>query len=188
MKLNAFLGLLLAFAGAAGTLSAQDAAHPELPRPTKEHQWLQQFVGEWETETEVFMDPSQPPMKGKGSETVRALGGFWIIGEGTGSMDGMPGTMTGIITLGYDPEKQKYIGTWVDSMTSTFWKYEGTTDAGGKKLTLHTEGPCPMKPGIVKFTETVEFKSPDHRVFTSSYQGDDGQWIKMVTVNQRRKK
>jgi hypothetical protein len=167
-------------------LSAQEM--PKMPEPTKEHIWLQQFVGEWETEAEITMDPSQPPMKGKGTESVRALGGFWVVGEGTGTMEGMPGTMKSVLTLGYDPAAKKYIGSWIDSMTSTYWKYEGSVDASGKTLTLDTEGPCPMKPGLVKFKEVTEFKDKDHRVFTSSILGDDGKWTKMVTVNYRRKK
>jgi hypothetical protein len=40
----------------------------------QEHQWLQQLVGEWTYETEATMQPSQPPLKCKGSERVRSLG------------------------------------------------------------------------------------------------------------------
>lgn len=188
MKLKSIAGLLLTLllGSAANSLLAQD--HPPMPEPTKEHIWLQQFVGEWETEAEITMDPSQPPMKGKGTEKVRALGGFWVIGEGTGTMEGMPGSMNSVLTLGYDPATKKYVGSWVDSMTSTYWKYEGTVDASGKTLTLDTEGPCPMKPGLVKFKEVTEIKDKDHRIFTSSMLGDDGKWTKMITVNYRRKK
>lgn len=60
-----------------------------MPPPVKEHAWLQQLVGEWESETEVFMEPGKPPMKGKGSEAARMLGGFWLVGEGKGEMMGM---------------------------------------------------------------------------------------------------
>jgi hypothetical protein len=185
MKLITLAGFIGALLGGAAQLTAQEM--PQMPAPVKEHLWLQQFVGEWETEVEITMAPDQPPMKGKGTESTRALGGFWIIGEGKGEMEGMPGTMTSVLTLGYDPSSQKYTGTWVDSMTSHLWKYEGTVDPTGKILTLNTEGPCPMKPGIVKFKEVTEIKDRDHRVFTSSMQGDDGKWTKMVTVNYRRK-
>ncbi len=97
--------------------------------------------------------------------------------------------MTGVMTLGYDPEKKKYVGTWVDSMTSHLWRYEGTVDAAGKVLTLDTEGPNPAAPGkTAKFKERIEFKSKDHKVFTSSMQGDDGEWVTFMTMNSKRKK
>src|SRR5690606_6766582 len=45
----------------------------QMPKPTKEHDWLQKFVGEWESEVEIVMDPSQPPMLGKGTESTRMI-------------------------------------------------------------------------------------------------------------------
>src|SRR5688500_4131390 len=88
---------------------------PVLPAPVKEHEWLKQFVGEWQSDVEITMEPGKPPMKGKGTERTRMLGGFWVVGEGTGEMEGMPAPMTSRLTLGYDPQKSKYVGTWVDS-------------------------------------------------------------------------
>jgi hypothetical protein len=114
------------------------------------------------------------------------LGEFWLVAEGKGEMEGMPGMMSRL-TLGFDPEKGKYVGTWVDSMNSYLWHYEGTVDATGKILTLETEGPCPMKPGLVRFREIIEFKSADHRVFTSSMQDEDRNWVQLVSAHYRRK-
>src|SRR6185436_14528759 len=45
-------------------LPAQDA--PPTPKPQKEHEWLQQLVGEWETEGEAVAEPDKPPVKTKG--------------------------------------------------------------------------------------------------------------------------
>ncbi|MEA3208692.1 MAG: hypothetical protein QOE70_1749 [Chthoniobacter sp.] len=160
---------------------------PQMPKPTKEHEWLQQFAGEWEYEVEISMEPGKPPMKAKGTEVARLLGGFWVVGEGKGAIGEMP--FTTITTFGYDPAKKKYIGTGIDSMTSTLWNYEGSVDAAGKTLTLETEGPCPMRGGqLSRFREVIEFKSKDHRVFTSSILGDDGKWTTLVSVNSLRKK
>ncbi len=162
------------------------AEMPPMPQPQEEHSWLQQIVGEWETVTEIHMEPGQPPMKAEGTETVRAVGGFWVVGESWGEMMGMP--FHGISTMGYDLEKEAFVGTWIDSMNSYLWNYVGTLSEDGKSLILSTEGPCPMTPGIhTKFQEVLEIKSPDHKVFTSSIQGEDGKWVKMIEVNARRK-
>jgi hypothetical protein len=166
-------------------LKAQEM--PQMPPPVKEHEWLNQFVGNWDYETEIFMDPTKPPMKVKGTEVVRSLGGFWIVADGKSEMMGKP--FTSVLTLGFDPQSKKYVGTWVDSMGSTLWKYEGNVDSSGKILTLETEGPCPMKPGqLSKFREVTEWKSKDERVFTSNMLGDDGKWTMIVRVTSRRTK
>ncbi len=168
-------------------LQAQDAPEmPEMPKPGPEHQWLERFVGEWESEAEVRMAPDEPPMRYTATETGRMVGGFWAVTESKG--EAMDTPFTSILTLGYDPGKGRYIATWVDSMTSHLWQYEGEIRADGNALTLTTEGPCPLSPtGMSKFREVIEFKSPDHKVFTSSRLGEDGEWIPMVEVNSRRK-
>ena len=165
--------------GFAAGLEAQDP-----PKPQKEHEWLQQIVGEWESEGEVVAEPGQPPVKNKGSEKVRSIGGFWILSEHKGEFPG--GSFTGILTLGYSVEKKKFVGSWIDSITSHLWTYEGSVDAAGKVLTLETEGPGPDgKP--VKFREAMEVKDKDNKVFTSSME-KDGKWVTFLTVRYTRKK
>lgn len=178
--------LLCSLAALFAVLSPLRAAEmPPMPEPQKEHTWLQKFVGRWESESEVIMEPGKPPVKSKGSESARMLGGFWIVSEGKGEMMGSP--FSSVLTLGYDPEKKQYIGTWVDSMTSKLWTYTGKVNDAGTTLTLESEGPCPLQPGkTIQFKETVEFKSADHRIFTSAMKGDDGQWVTMMTINSRR--
>jgi hypothetical protein len=152
-----------------------------MPQPTQEHEWLRKFVGEWESDIEMHMEPGKPAMKLKGSSRDRMIGGFWLISQG-GNPE-MPFEF--VLTLGYDPQRKKYIGTWTDSMTSYHWHYVGT--ASGNTLTLETEGPSPTG-GTAKHRDVTEFKSPDLRVYTSSIQAPDGKWNKMITVTSRRKK
>src|SRR5687768_14313749 len=110
-----------------GMSSAPAQDFLKMPQPTKEHEWLGQRAGEWESECEVVMAPGQPAVKGKGSESGRKLGGFWVIGEGKNEMMGGM-KVSSVMTLGYDVAKKKYVGTWVDSMQNHMWKYEGTLD------------------------------------------------------------
>ena len=77
--------------------------------PQKEHQWLQQLVGAWTSEAEATMEPGKPPQKFTGTETVRSVGGVWVVAEGDGEMPG-GGVGTTVMTLGYDPQKKRYVG------------------------------------------------------------------------------
>jgi len=148
---------------------------------------LQQFAGQWETESEAIIEPGKPPMKCTGIETASVVGGFWILSEIKSTVMDQP--MHGVMTLGYDPQKKKFIGTWVDSSNSHLWKYEGTLDATGKILTLESEGPSFTQPGkLAKYKDVTEFKTENHKILTSSVQGDDGKWISFMTANGRRKK
>lgn len=160
---------------------------PVMPVPQKEHEWLKQFAGEWETESEGTMGPGQPPVKCKGTMSSRMLGNFWVMSELKGNMMGVQ--TLGIQTIGYDAAAKKYVGTWVDSMMDHLWKYSGTVDAAGKTLTLEADGPNFLQPGkLSKFRDVYEFKSKDHIVATSSMQGEDGKWVTFMTGNLRRKK
>jgi hypothetical protein len=155
-----------------------------LPKPTPEHAWLKQFVGEWESENEMYMEPGKAPLKSKGTDSVKPLGEYWILSDVKSTMMDKP--FSGQMTIGYDAEKKQYVATWVDSMTGQLWTYDGRVE--GKALVLETEGACPMNPGkLSKFKETIELKDKDHQVFTSYIQGPDGQWIPMMVSRSHRK-
>lgn len=157
-------------------------------KPQKEHQWLQKLVGEWTYETEVAMGADQPAEKATGTETVRSLGELWVLAEGQGEMH-CGGEATTLITLGYDPQKQRYIGTWVGSMMTYLWLYDGELDATQKILALNSEGPAMSGEAgkLAKYRDVIEFKNDNHRVMTSHVLGDDGQWHQFMTVNYQRR-
>jgi hypothetical protein len=157
-------------------------------QPQQEHQWLQQFVGDWTYEAEAAMEPGQPPSKFVGTESVRSLGDLWILGEGQGEMPGC-GAATTVLTLGYDPQKQRYIGTWIGSMMTHLWLYDGVLDAAGRVLTLNAEGPHMAAEGkMAQYKDVVEFTGADHRVLTSHVLDEDGQWREIMRAHYRRTK
>ena len=79
------------------------------------------------------------------------------------------------MTLGYDPQQQRYVGTWIGSMMTHLWVYDGELDEASGVLTLEAEGPAMAGDGtMARYRDTIEFRSNDHRVMTSSVLGPDG--------------
>lgn len=158
----------------------------DMPQPQSEHQWLQRLVGEWTYEHECIMGPDQPPMKATGIDTVRSLGGLWMLCEGKGEMPG-GGTATSIMTLGYDPAKKRFVGTFIASIMTHLWIYGGTLE--GNVLTLDCEGPSFAGDGtMARYQDIIEFKSDDHRTLSSQVLGADGKWNRFMTAHYRRRK
>lgn len=157
---------------------------PRMPPPGEHHEWLQQLVGTWTVESEMSM--GDQAFHCTGTDTVRSLGGRWVIGELKTEFPGA-GPMHAVMTLGYNPETGKYQGTWVDSGTDLLWIYEGTIDRTGKILTLEAEGPNMMDPTgpRVMFRDVIEFKSANHRTL-SSYAQMEGEWVQFGTANYHR--
>lgn len=158
----------------------------EMPKPQAEHAWLQKLVGEWTYEMESDCGPDGKAVKIGGTESVRAIGGFFITGESTGVCpDGSPAT--NIMTLGYDPQKGHYVGTWYSSMMSYLWIYEGTMDADQRVLTLASDGPSFEVEGkMAKYRDIVTIINDDERVLTGNFLGEDGQWHEMMKMTFRR--
>lgn len=181
----------LALAGLVSTLLfvpallAQDL--PNFPPPQKEHEWLQQFVGEWETESEVSGEAGQPGMKCSGTMKCRSLGGFWVVSDVKNDMPGF--SVSAVQMIGYDPKAKKYIGTWIDSVMNHMWKYEGTVDKTGRILTLEAEGPDMVdQDKTAKYRDVYEIKSKDLIENSSLMQSADGKWVKFMSGKVTRKK
>lgn len=157
------------------------------PAPGEHHKWLQQLVGTWTVESEMS-PPGAPAMKATGTDTVRSIGGRWIVSELKSDVPGM-GLMHAVSVLGYNPQKGKYQGTWVDSILDHIWVYDGTLDPTGKILTLEAEGPNMMDPagGPGRYRDVIEIKDDDYRTL-SSYGFADGKWVHFATAHYRRAK
>ena len=169
------------------TATKAEQGQPSVPMqeaPQKEHRWLQKLVGEWTYETAA----GDTGKKSTGTESVRALGGLWVLAEGQGEMpDGAPAST--LMTLGYDPQKKRFVGTWIGSMMTHLWVYDGELDAAEQMLTLNSEGPSMTGDGTTaRYQDVIELKSADHRVLTARVQGADGSWQQFMTVEYRRRR
>jgi hypothetical protein len=157
-----------------------------MQEPQKEHQWLNRLVGEWTFEAQADMGPDQAPITSTGTETVRSIGGLWTVAESEGEMpDGRVGT--NIMTLGFDPQAKRFVGTFIGSMMSHLWLYSGSLDASGRILTLDTEGPNLDLAAMATYQDMIEIVSDDHRILSSRIRREDGTWHQFMTAHYRRR-
>lgn len=153
------------------------------PEPTQQHKWLQKLVGNWRIEGEAIMAPGQPPSKYDATESVRQIGDVWVLAES--SSPGSDGNIAAnLTTFGYDPAKQKFVGTFVSSMMTSLWVYEG--DLQGDKLSFYVEGPSFSGNGTAMYRDEYEFLSDDHRTLISYVQQEDGSWFKFMEAHYYR--
>jgi hypothetical protein len=155
--------------------------------PQQQHRWLDRLVGEWTFESECLMGPDQPPMKSEGTEVVRSIGGLWTMGEGEGVMPEGEAMKT-VMTLGFDPASNRFVGTFIASCMTHLWTYSGSLDADGKVLALDAEGPSFSGQGMSKYVDSIEFVEDDHRILTSRVQLEDGKWVEFMKAHYRRKR
>lgn len=180
MKIPLALSLL-----ALGAFTAQEASHPT--NALEQHEWLRQLVGEWSLTGEAIMEPGADPTTWESKESIRSIGDLWIVVEGTADNDGDP--FVSLMTLGYDPNKGAFVGTWIDTMQTTLWSYVGHLDESGRILTLEAEGPSVGDPGkTARYRDRIELLGPDAKRMTSSMLGEDGRWTTFMTVEARRAK
>ena len=167
--------------------AAEQTAHMKA-EPQREHQWLQKLVGEWTYDTHVPAQSAQPEMKATGTERGRSIGGLWVQLEGDGEMPG-GGPATTIMTLGYDPAKQRFVGSWIGSMMTHQWVYDGELDQAKNTLVLTSEGPSMAGDGTLSlYHDTIAFTNDNERTLTASVKEADGGWKEFMTVTYRRKK
>jgi Protein of unknown function (DUF1579) len=155
--------------------------------PQSQHHWLQKLVGEWTYEMLIPAQAGRPEMKAMGTERVRPIGGIWVQAEGDGEMPGS-GPATTIMTLGYDPAKGRFVGSWIGSMMTHQWVYDGELDTAKNELTLTSEGPSMSGDGtLALYRDTIALKSDRERTLTASVRGEDGAWQPFMSVTYRRK-
>lgn len=154
-----------------------------MPRPQAEHQKLAQSVGTWDATIETIgMDGKLHGSKGVSVQKV-GPGGFWILDDFRGEMNGTQ--FTGHGALGYDPQKKVYVQSWV-SMTPMLMVFTGTFDKAGKVLTMTGEGPG-LDGTPIKLKSVTTWTSADSMTFEMFVVMPDGEDQKTMTITYTRR-
>ena len=193
----------------AGTLGAQDPAKPAKPgdktppamsaeekammeawqkfaTPAEGHQKLAGMVGTWDAEVTSWMNPAGPPLKSMGtSENHWVLGNRWIEQRFHGKFMDQP--FEGIGYTGYDNYKKKYVGTWMDNMSTAVMMSEGAFDAAGKSMTSMSTMDDFMTGRQQKIRTVVNVVDNDRHVFEMYGPGPDGKDAKQMEIVYKRR-
>jgi hypothetical protein len=169
------LGIVLACAALAEQHNDKAAASS----PQAAH--FKKAVGTWDATVTSMGQTS------KGTETIRVLGdGMWLVSDFESPMGGSPFQGHGI--TGYDTQKKKFTGVWVDTMSPMPMHMEGTLDASGKVLTMTGDMPDPATPGkMIPSTMVETWTDANTRVFTMGIPGPDGKNMEMMKIEYKRK-
>ncbi|MBB3205189.1 hypothetical protein FHS27_000956 [Rhodopirellula rubra] len=143
-----------------------------------EHQWLEQMIGDWSFDHQC-MGPDNESSQSSGKMTCRTMGGLWLICESSGGTSDED-KWSSIMTLGFDPTKNRYVGTFVGSMMANIWHYRGTVDESGKRLPLDSKGPKFGGAGTCLYRDTIEIVDANEWLMISEMQDDDGAWVKFM--------
>lgn len=156
------------------------------PQPAEQHRWLQQLIGEWRFESEAQGMPGGEPERSSGTEVVRPLGDLWVICEGTGTMPG-GGEARMVMTLGYDLQQSRFVGTWIGSMMTYLFIYRGELSEDSTRLSLFNEGPNFLKEGeTTEYLDLIELRGENERLLISHARGEDGSWVPFMTARYTR--
>lgn len=154
--------------------------------PGAPHKKLASLVGSWTTKTKAWMEPEKPPMEGIGTcEERMILNGRYLQQDYTGEMMGSP--FTGINLIAYDNHTKKYVSTWIDSMSTGIYYFEGTADADGNTITQESSYDDPVKGPTVwrSVTRIVDENTLEYEMFLTPKGGKEEKMMEMTVTRKR---
>lgn len=182
-------GAFVSSAMAADTKPAMDAKTLEMMKkyeaagtPGPEHKRLNDLVGSWKTSVQSWHAPNSKAEVSQGSANFKMiLDGRWLQQEMTGTAMGQK--FTGMGLLGYDNVKGKYESIWLDTMSTTLMRAEGSYDESTKTLKDKGSFSSPVTADKTdKFRSEWQMVSKNKMVFSLYGANEGGPEFKMMEV------
>lgn len=155
--------------------------------PQEEHEILKMDVGVWHAKGKMWMPGAEEATEFEGVETNRMVG-VWVISDYKGEFFGQK--FAGHAMSGYDLNKKKYIGIWVDSMSGYPSKMVGDYDAEKKTLTMESTNYAPDSGEEFKGKSVMVYKDKNTRLMTMYMPNPEkeGEMMKQLEIVYTRKK
>lgn len=125
------------------------------------HEWLGHFVGEWDIEMSMWMDPGAPPTQSKGHASVSwKFPGKFIQEDFSSDFMGTP--YKGFGMTGFDNNRNQFVSMWCDAMGTGMMQMTGSVDPEMKTMCLVGSMDEPMTGEMGKAVMyVVTIHSPD---------------------------
>ena len=165
------------FAATVVAILAIPAYAQDTPKPGPEYEMLKKKVGTWDTSMK-FGDKES-----KGTVTFKMeLGGMWLVGAMESELFGQK--FSGKSLDSYDSTKKKYVGIWVDSMSTAPVTMEGNYDKAKKELIMTGAGPG-MDRRTTTYRSVTKMPDSDTAIMTM-YIGDTTEPTFAVTYTRKK--
>jgi hypothetical protein len=155
--------------------------------PGEHHKHLAPTVGTWEATSKFWMGPGAQPEEGKGTSVNEwALGNRFVRQKFEGNMAGQ--SFSGLGYTGYDNYKQKYVGVWMDSMSTLIMNSTGACDGTGKVIIMFSEFDDPVSGKVKKSKAVLRVVNNDHHTFEMYDSTPEGVEFKSLEIHYKRKR
>ena len=141
---------------------------------------FERWVGAWVVELDVLRHDAEP-VRVRGTSVSRLIGhGRWLVTEySTADRD-----FEGHGVMGFDPAKDRYVYTWVDTLRPFLAVGEGTWDASRTLMQITTTASYDGRP--MHWREENEWLGDDARAFRSIMIAPDGKEALAIVGVYRR--
>jgi hypothetical protein len=154
--------------------------------PGAPHKLLASMAGSWNSRGRCWMEPGKPSVESTGtSEQKMLLDGRFLQQEFTGDMMGSP--FTGIGVTGYDNHTGKYMSTWMDTMGTAIYFFEGTASADGRTITQTSRYDDPVQ-GPMEWRSITRIIDDNTLEFEMYGSGKSGKEEKMMESTYTRRR
>lgn len=148
-------------------MQAMMALYKKLGEPGAPHQLLAGLTGTWTVRNKVWMEPGAPPVEGSGScEQKMIFGGRYLLQEYTFADEVMGETVNAINLVAFDNHTGRYVSTWIDSMSTGMYYFQGTGSGEGRVISQEcryddpVKGPCSWRSvATIKDVDTLEYET-----------------------------
>lgn len=167
-------------------MEAMMAAFEKAAAVTEHHKALEPFVGTFDAQLTMWMDPNMPPSVSAGTmKNTWILGGRFLEHNYEGEVMGEKFQGRGL--WGFDVAANRYNGLWIDNMSTALSVSTGPLSEDGKTFHMKMTGTDPMT-GEPKVTEELLVLESADRHRMEMFEVHGGERMRTMEIVYTRKR